>query len=104
MCFPFFFFLSLLLTLFLSLSPHSLSLSPCRCFRLLANSEDRVTSRWSRRLLTYEKLRDPAEGEEDVDAFVVEGMDSYTNFAAKVLNDPNRNDERCVSGAPMAEA
>jgi len=65
------------------------------CFTLLSNSEDKVTTRWSRRLLTYVKHRE-AEPNESVEAFMIGAEESFKDFAAKVLNDPLRSDDRCA--------
>eukprot|EP00164_Ancoracysta_twista_P002399 GFYU01003177.1.p1 GENE.GFYU01003177.1~~GFYU01003177.1.p1 ORF type:complete len:491 (-),score=158.46 GFYU01003177.1:18-1490(-) len=76
------------------------------CFKLVSNSEQVITRKWSRRLITMEKIkpydptvvpfipkiatRDDLANEDDDDA---EDL-SYSNLSARVMNQDERRDDR----------
>lgn len=66
------------------------------CLQLISNSEEPLSLRWSRRLITMEKIIDfdPALHSNFKIEFEIPTDVSYSDISAKVLNDNNRMDRR----------
>lgn len=66
------------------------------CLQLISNSEEPLSLKWSRRLITMEKVIefDPSLHSNFKISFEIPTDVSYSDLSAKVLNDSNRMDRR----------
>jgi len=64
------------------------------CFNLISNCEQVINTKWSRRLITMEKITQFDPSIHIMPKIEYDPNLSFVNFSMKILNDPNRHDKR----------